>query len=537
MADPQLVDPHTYPGRPWPLSSLTVTYTDQYLRRAFSLIEDSLVPDSIFFLGDLFDGGREWSTATTQSPEERYRKYGDAFWLKEYDRFSKIFFKQWNRNPARSGNEGRGRRLVASLPGNHDLGFGNGVQPAVRRRFQAYFGRGNRVDVVGNHTVVSVDTVSLSAMDEPDPETGNTGYGASQRSRESVWSPSAIFLDDLKEIKARLETEDLRAQRNLSEGYKFAAGVHNVQDNTIAERLIESQGLPTILLTHVPLYRKPKTPCGPLRERWPPSSGNPEEDERNAITIGRGYQYQNVLTPTISNKLVSKIGPDLVHIYSGDDHDYCEIVHKEFTGSPKEITVKSLSWAMGVRRPGFVMTTLWNPVDLNTGRALNAEKSSPTIQNHLCLLPDQLGIFIYYAKVLVFTLMVLLARAVAVTIVPSARLSSETTMLPYHRSTPSGSYIPSSTGGSSSALSSVGKLFLANRSPPREPNGHVILDDDESDGRNLSKSRGGHFDNGPCCSCLDPTSGVSRIIWEFRTGVRRVAMLAVPFYLLLVWTW
>ncbi|KAF4960737.1 hypothetical protein F66182_18254, partial [Fusarium sp. NRRL 66182] len=334
IADPQLVDPHTYPGRPWPLSTLTVKFTDQYLRRSFSLIEGYLNPDSVLFLGDLFDGGREWSTLT------------------KYNRFSRIFFDQWNKGGVPATGERRGRKMIASLPGNHDLGFGSGVQLPVRRRFQGYFGRGNRVDIIGNHTFVSVDGVSLSAMDQPDPETGSTGNGAGDghQPNQAIWGPTQQWLKGVKDLKARLETEELRSIRNQTEGFKLVQGLYDTSTDTVIQKApIESQGFPTILLTHVPLFRKSATPCGPLRERYPPSSVDPlpEEDEDNALKISGGYQYQNVLTPTISNEIMSKIGPEVSHIYSGDDHDYCEVTHREFIGSPKEITVKSLSWAMG----------------------------------------------------------------------------------------------------------------------------------------------------------------------------------------------
>ena len=60
VADPQLIDPHSYPGRPWPLNPLTVLITDNYLKRGYGAMQHRLHPDSVFFLGDLFDGGREW---------------------------------------------------------------------------------------------------------------------------------------------------------------------------------------------------------------------------------------------------------------------------------------------------------------------------------------------------------------------------------------------------------------------------------------------------------------------------------------------
>ncbi len=111
MADPQLIDPHSYPGRPWPLDSLTYLVTDNYLRRSYNQLQGQLHPDTVFFLGDLFDGGREWKPAhgSFDDPEwsrrplgeQKYarqwlRKYGEPFWLKEYARFSDIFLKPWN---------------------------------------------------------------------------------------------------------------------------------------------------------------------------------------------------------------------------------------------------------------------------------------------------------------------------------------------------------------------------------------------------------------------------------------------------------
>jgi hypothetical protein len=227
-------------------------------------------------------------------------------------------------------------------------------------------------------------------------------------------------------------------------------------------------------------------------------------DDRNAIAVRAGYQYQNVLTPGISQQLVTQVSAPaaagaaeagagagaaaaaaaarIVAVFSGDDHDYCEVVHRQYTtvksggdgdeqqqrqhtdgasanggkgssGSSsskttttaaariREITVKSLSWAMGVRRPGFVMVSLWNPVD-EWGHSLLAQQqpqsqpesqsqpqsqqqSQPqprrqrprrqrepkTLQTHLCLLPDQLGVFVRYGYMAAVSGVVLLLLA------------------------------------------------------------------------------------------------------------------------------
>ncbi|KAF2682706.1 hypothetical protein K458DRAFT_306429 [Lentithecium fluviatile CBS 122367] len=408
VADPQLVDPHTYPGRPWPLNPLTIRYVDQYLRRTYSRIQEVLYPDSIAFLGDLFDGGREWSTRTTKSPEAQYRRYGDDFWLNEYNRFGSIFFEHWGDGGTEPRPGQPGRKILSSLPGNHDLGFAKGVQIGVRKRYNAYFGDGNRIDILGNHTFVSIDSVSLSALGQGSPQTV-----------EDIWRPTIDFLENAKTQKRRLVQRELRVQQGLK---PYPGFEHNIveKDGLKTAELPHSNDdvteFPTILLTHVPLYRAQGTPCGSLREKWPPTPVGKgqeplEKDDRNAIAVRGGYQYQNVLNPEITANIAEKVG-DIRYAFSGDDHDYCEVVHRGYASAGsgiREITVKSISWAMGVRHPGIVMLSMWNPVDA-LGKPLSGDASA-TVQTHLCLMPDQLGIFIRYATLFSLTLLLLATRA------------------------------------------------------------------------------------------------------------------------------
>ncbi|KAI9895088.1 MAG: hypothetical protein M1814_000313 [Vezdaea aestivalis] len=447
VADPQLVDPHTYPGRPWPLSSLTVRHTDMYLYRSYSRLQRFLQPNTIMFLGDLFDGGREWATRTTRSPEKRYKSYSELFWLGEYERFARIFFRDW-RSGSPIGVEQRrteklpAQRILASLPGNHDLGIGLGIQLPVRSRFNAYFGDGNRVDVLGNHTICSVDAVSLTAYGQDDHNTGSQGHGLGdgpESREEKIWRPVMDFLDRARDLKARAVKRELALHRgerpglSLSQNIRQLSGPSVVNKRELADEEDSNNStveFPTILLTHVPLFRPEGTPCGPQREHWPPTkigngqSGTLEKDERNAIAVRGGYQYQNVLTPDISKDLVEKIG-NVGTVFSGDDHDYCEVVHKSYTsaensngggaaaaGGIREITVKSISYAMGVRKPGFLMVSLWNPVDSH-GHSTGAANKA-TLQTHLCLLPDQLGILSWYGIFVVLTLLLMLVRAIMV---------------------------------------------------------------------------------------------------------------------------
>lgn len=184
FADPQLMDRYSYPGRPRVVNYVTGLLLDNYHRRNWKFVQYHLQPDTTFFLGDLFDGGRYWD---------------DEEWFDEYRRFNDIFRKR------------PGSKTVATIPGNHDIGFGNDVIEGSLRRFKTYFGETNSAMDLGNHTFVLVDTISLS--DRADPQ---------------ISAAPKAFLQEF------------------------------------AER---SHSLPRILLSHVPLYRDPnQQQCGDKRE-------------------------------------------------------------------------------------------------------------------------------------------------------------------------------------------------------------------------------------------------------------------------------
>lgn len=93
--------------------------------------------------------------------------------------------------------------------------------------------------------------------------------------------------------------------------------------------------------------------------------------------------------------------------YSGDDHDYCELVHSSPLLDPayeiREISVKSLSMAMGIKRPGFQLLSL---TPLEATMTIHAQA---TYADQPCFLPDQLAIYLYvYIPLLVISLFVVL---------------------------------------------------------------------------------------------------------------------------------
>lgn len=344
VADPQLVDIHMYAWRGLSMAA-TIFYGDLYLSRAWDSLHRELVPAETYFLGDLFDGGREWAAAEDAPHDpceaQDWREMGMGYWLDEFRRFTMLF-------PAPAGV-----RVKASVPGNHDLGFGDGVRANVRTRFEAFFGTGNDRWHAGNHTFISVDVVSLS--NEQD---------------EKIYGPPRQFLDSL----SRGETKPAKLPHIVETPSSPSPSLTSAETK-------QKQELPTVLLSHVPLYRTADMACGPHREKGA------------AIPLSRGYQYQNVLTPTVSSELLA--ATNARYVFSGDDHDACDVMHDT---TVREWTVKAFSPNMGVRKPGVELISLWNPDP--------SRKDGETLQAKLCLLPDQIGMWLKYALAFVGTVMV-----------------------------------------------------------------------------------------------------------------------------------
>lgn len=137
IADPQLVDDHTYPKLPRIADYILRRLSDNYLYINHKYMQAYLDPDTTIFMGDLFDGGREWE---------------DDVWMEELNRFNTIFPHKAN------------RRSFRSLPGNHDIGFQNISYHNVKR-FSAFFGEPNDFFELGNHTFIQLDTISYSHED------------------------------------------------------------------------------------------------------------------------------------------------------------------------------------------------------------------------------------------------------------------------------------------------------------------------------------------------------------------------------------
>jgi ethanolamine phosphate phosphodiesterase len=173
--------------------------------------------------------------------------------------------------------------MITSIPGNHDIGLGDGIQRPHLHRFQTNFAapenKSSNLIPLCNANLFLIDTPSL--LNHQDTQ---------------IFLPPAQFL------------KSVSSARTSDQAFVF---------------------------THIPLYRPPNTPCGPLREA------------KIGIREGGGYQYQNMLSDEITTALLEDVWP-VDAIFSGDDHDYCVIEHS-LEGWPEvvpEYTVKSFSSAM-----------------------------------------------------------------------------------------------------------------------------------------------------------------------------------------------
>lgn len=160
----------------------------------------------------------------------------------------------------------------------------------------------------GNHDIGVSDTVSPKAL---------------QRFIQHFGTPSSEFrAGDFTLVL--LDTVSLSAERTPS--------ISRPPQEFLQSLQAYEPTSPRILLTHIPLFRQEGTSCGPLRESKKP------------IRVGKGYQYQNVLTPDLSIRVVDVVRP--LAVFSGDDHDYCFVQHNFGGMRIPEHTVKSFSWAM-----------------------------------------------------------------------------------------------------------------------------------------------------------------------------------------------
>uniref|UniRef100_A0A2P2LT40 Uncharacterized protein C630.12 n=1 Tax=Rhizophora mucronata TaxID=61149 RepID=A0A2P2LT40_RHIMU len=194
----------------------------------------------------------------------------DEEWQESLQRFRHIF----GLNEA----EGLADIQVYFIPGNHDVGYENVYfhKPEVIRRYEKEFGIRNYRFTVGKVEFIGVDAQTLD---------GHLFGNQSSMTWEFV--------------------------KNVSNDIKL---------------------IPRVLLTHIPLFRRDNTYCGPLRK-------SPIVNQRIVhSTHDQDIMYQNYATEESSIKALELIRPIL--ILSGHDHDQCMVVHGSKFGPVTEVGIE-----------------------------------------------------------------------------------------------------------------------------------------------------------------------------------------------------
>ncbi|XP_008783507.3 uncharacterized protein C630.12 [Phoenix dactylifera] len=150
---------------------------------------------------------------------------------------------------------------------------------------------------------------------------------------------------------------------------------------------------PRVLLTHIPLYRPDGTPCGPYR------SSSIINQRLLRVDLNQEIMYQNYLSKETSDHLLDLIRPILV--LSGHDHDQCTVMHSTPIGLVTEHTLGTVSWQQGNLYPSFMLLSATSLPSSNT------TDSEHAVSTHLCFLPMQTHIYIWYLLQFIMTIFLL----------------------------------------------------------------------------------------------------------------------------------
>lgn len=154
----------------------------------------------------------------------------------------------------------------------------------------------------------------------------------------------------------------------------------------------------------------------------------------------------------LSREILESIQPDMV--FSGDDHDWCEIAHPAIEGNlTPELTLRTFSFAQGIQRPAFGMMTLFNPdlapknvyplVPVGAGLPVSREFATGSIERPStnttfvydeCMLPWQMMIYMLYGALLVVSLSWIIIRQFRWMVISKQRVKSSSILGRWHNS-------------------------------------------------------------------------------------------------------
>ncbi|KAI7883892.1 hypothetical protein K492DRAFT_174816 [Lichtheimia hyalospora FSU 10163] len=133
ISDTHLKDAYSYNIIPDVFVRVIEFYSDLYQKRNYRYLQQQLDPQATVFLGDLIEGGRQWSDAGFEYHAARFHRL-----------FSSL-------------------QPQYHMAGTHDIGFGDGIKSHEVNRFQNEFGPTSYTFQTTHYSAVIVDTLSLSS--------------------------------------------------------------------------------------------------------------------------------------------------------------------------------------------------------------------------------------------------------------------------------------------------------------------------------------------------------------------------------------
>lgn len=403
LADPQLIDRYSYDyieRIPFPFSNAVYTLVrwaaDTFARKSFSAVVKSqgrAASDAVIWIGDLLDNGRR--ALLSSDDVEEYEKYAHRFTslfpeklpslylpgnhdiripithnslFEQESKDSKVrWMEEWATVSDSQGrytwrsDKGKSHYLLRPKGGPSTVkitALPESTNRSVNARFPLYF---NESSDLPTHEIVLVDALELAGM-----------FPASVDQN--------VLFDWRKEAKER-----------FSETYQFVESLASKDIDNSPNR---------ILFSHIPLYRPPTTPCNAPSFRH---SVHRESNTGIEQGVDQYATYQNMLAQPVTEWLLAHSTPSI--IFSGDNHDHCEISHMLLSGKQEhepahELTVKAFGMTGGVERPGFARLGLaWDP-----------ESNQIQATSIPCLLPNQVAIWTQkYPTILLLMLILMLA--------------------------------------------------------------------------------------------------------------------------------
>jgi hypothetical protein len=354
IADPQLISNYTYSHIPWIIYDYIIFLGDAYMRTCFRLLLVYNQPDAIIFLGDLMGD-------TIKLNEVQYAEHLFRF---------KWIFSSTKKISDSTGKDTINKRSLIVQNSNFDPHVNWIKTENVYSIFENTFDFDIPAFYIpGNHDI-GMFTGPPLLLKWYETNFGSINYEINIGNFSFIGIGTPVLEDPTTFPEPSLRTRDY--VRDTSNLIQQATGIGS---------------RPRILLTHIPLYRSDQETCGSFK--------------RSQIKNSIGNTYQNLLSKFDTEFLLSCLDP--LYVFSGDDHDYCEVKHLE--GSVNELTVATFSWMEGTDYPGYALLSFYSPPSDCSKE--ECKQPDPIFKVQPCYSPRRLSLYLWYANLFFITVLIL----------------------------------------------------------------------------------------------------------------------------------